>query len=372
MQIDELYMQKALELAEQGRGKTSPNPMVGAVIVQENEVVGSGYHHQAGTPHAEVHALKMAGKAGVGATLYVTLEPCCHYGLTPPCSQAIIEAGISRVVVAIRDPNPKVSGQGIASLQRAGIEVEVGVLEAEAKKQNEVFLKYIQTQLPFVLLKAAMTLDGKIASCTGNSQWITNEKSRTYVHQLRRDYDAILVGIGTVLKDDPQLDVRLLEEKGKNPLRIVLDPNLKLPLTSKIAQTAEKQPTIIFCSEKTGSLARIQELEKRQIEVIPLGKNIDQIPLRRMLAILGQRNLTSLLVEGGGEIHASFLAERLADKICWFISPKIIGGKNSPSPVGGLGIPQMKDAIGLQDITTRWFEDDILIEGKPDYNVCPK
>ena len=369
MQVDELYMQQALELAEQGRGKTSPNPMVGAVVVKNDEVIGNGYHHQAGTPHAEVHALQIAGKAAKDATLYVTLEPCCHYGLTPPCSQAIIAAGISRVVVAIRDPNPKVAGQGIAKLQRAGIEVEVGILEAEAKKQNEVFLKYIQTQLPFVLLKAAMTLDGKIASCTGNSQWITNEKSRTYVHQLRREYDAILVGIGTVLKDDPQLDVRLLEEKGRNPLRIVLDPDLKLPCTSKIAQTAEKQPTIIFCSEKIESLDRIRELEKMQVEIIPLGENSEQIPLRQMLVILGQRNITSLLVEGGGEIHASFLAERLADKICWFISPKIIGGKNSPSPVGGSGIPQMSDAIKLQDITTKWFEDDISIEGKPVYNT---
>ncbi|MEA4925992.1 MAG: bifunctional diaminohydroxyphosphoribosylaminopyrimidine deaminase/5-amino-6-(5-phosphoribosylamino)uracil reductase RibD [Syntrophomonadaceae bacterium] len=355
-------MQKALELAAQAQGRTNPNPMVGAVIVREGRIIGEGYHHKAGTPHAEVHALNAAGKNAAGSTLYVTLEPCSHFGRTPPCADAVIAAGIKRVVIATVDPNPKVAGEGIRKLQAAGIEVEVGLMEGAAQRLNEVFFKYIKTGLPFVSLKTAMSLDGKIATYNGDSKWVTSDTARHYVHKLRNIYDGIMVGIGTVLKDDPRLNTRLDEANLRDPIRIIIDGNLDLPLESNIGRTAEEQPTMVFCSE-SADLNRKLELESRGIEIHSLKCDPECIPLVRVIEKLGEFKIYSLLIEGGGEINASLLEEGLVDKVYWFVAPKIIGGRTAPSPVGGQGIEQMQDALTLTSVEVRRLAEDVLITG---------
>ncbi len=360
--MDQFYMQRALELAIQAQGRTNPNPMVGAVIVKNNQIIGEGYHHQAGTPHAEVHALQAAGDQAAGATLYVTLEPCSHFGKTPPCADAVIKAGIKRVVIATSDPNPQVAGQGIVRLREAGIEVELGVLEEPAIRLNEVFFKYIQTGLPFVALKTAMTLDGKIAAQSGDSRWITGEDARHYVHELRNIYDAIMVGIGTVLKDDPLLNTRLDREDTRDPLRVIIDSNLDLPLDSKIATTSQEQCTLIFCSSNVDNQKR-QQLEALGAEIISLDIKDEIIPLEQVLVILGQMNICSLLVEGGGEINAYLLQNQLLDKVYWFIAPKIIGGRQAPSPIGGQGVEFMRDARELKSLEIQKFARDLLLTG---------
>lgn len=355
-------MKRALGLAARAQGRTSPNPMVGAVIVKNGQLIGEGYHHKAGTPHAEVHALNEAGDQAAGATMYVTLEPCSHFGRTPPCADAVIKAGITRVVIAIRDPNPQVAGKGIERLREAGIEVEIGVMEHEATRLNEVFFKYIQTGLPFVALKTAMTLDGKIASYSGDSKWITGEDARYYVHQLRNIYDAILVGIGTVLKDDPFLNTRLEIADAKNPVRIIIDSNIDLPPTSNIARSSNEQRTVVFCSSSSDAQKR-EQLEALGVEFISLDVHYDLIPIEKVLGILGEMGLCSLLVEGGGKTNAYLLQQQLIDKVYWFIAPKIIGGRESPSPIGGQGIEFMKDALELKSMEIQKFSDDFLLTG---------
>jgi len=362
LKSDRSFMLRALELAVQARGRTNPNPMVGAVIVKDGLVVGEGYHHKAGTPHAEVHALNMAGEKANGAIVYVTLEPCSHYGKTPPCADALIRAGVRKVVVATLDPNPKVSGRGLQKLRDAGIEVELGLCEEEAQKLNEVFFKYIQSKLPFVLLKTAMTLDGKIATVTGDSRWISNEYSRNYVHQLRDQMDAILVGIGTVIKDDPLLNTRLDRPDKKDPIRVIVDTHLDIPLSSRIVTTSQEQRTIIFCSENADSDKK-QALLNRGIEIINMKPSKEGLSLPDILRILGEMRICSLLVEGGSEIAASFLNAHLVDKVCWFISPKILGGRKAPSPVGGEGIAALKNAIKLRNLEVQRFAEDICITG---------
>lgn len=357
---DRSFMLRALELAAQARGRTNPNPMVGAVVVKDDLVVGEGYHHKAGTPHAEVHALNMAGEKASGAIVYVTLEPCSHYGKTPPCADALIKAGVKKVFIATLDPNPKVSGRGLQKLKNAGIEVELGLCEKEAQKLNEVFFKYIQSKLPFVLLKTAMTLDGKIATVTGDSRWISNEYSRNYVHQLRNQTDAILVGIGTVIKDDPLLNTRLDCPDKKDPIRVIVDTNLDISLNSRIATTSQEQRTIIFSSTNADS-AKKQALLNEGIEIIDIKPLNGNLPLPDILRILGEMKICSLLVEGGSEIYASFLNANLVDKVCWFISPKILGGRLAPSPVGGAGIAALKDAIKLREFEIQRFAEDICI-----------
>lgn len=359
---DEQYMQRALDLAAQARGRTNPNPMVGAVIVRDGQVVGEGYHHQAGTPHAEIHALDQAGAQARGATLYVTLEPCSHFGRTPPCADAVIRAGIGKVFIATLDPNPRVAGDGLKKLTEVGIEVEVGVLEPEARRLNQVFFKYIQTGLPYVALKTAMTLDGKIATRSGDSRWVTVESSRRFVHQLRNTHDAILAGIGTVLKDDPRLNTRLEAEDIKDPVRIIIDGALQLPLHSNIAQTADRQRTLLFCSNKSDPRRQLK-LETQGLEVISLACDPDLIPLETVLEILGDMGICSLLVEGGGEVNAYLLEHNLIDKCYWFVAPKIVGGRSAPSPVGGQGQALMGDAKELQSIELQRFDRDILITG---------
>ena len=359
---DEKHMQRALDLAAQAQGRTSPNPMVGAVVVKDNQVVGEGYHMKSGTPHAEVHALEAAGEAARGATLYVNLEPCSHYGRTPPCADAIVRAGIKKVVVAGLDPNPRVSGRGLKILQDAGIETYTGVLEQEAHKLNQAFFKYIQTGTPLVSLKVAMTLDGKIATSIGDSRWISGEASRQYVHQLRNVYDAIMVGIGTVLKDDPMLNTRLEEQDCRNPVRIIIDTNLDLPQSSNIVKTATRQKTIVFCGQQA-DYSRQEFLGEAGLTIIQLPTDEEKLPLEEVLRVLGEMEIMTLLVEGGGEINGYLIEKDLIDKVYWFIAPKIVGGREAPTPVGGRGIQQLKDALLLKSMEIQRFDEDILITG---------
>lgn len=359
---DEKYMQRALGLAEKARGRTNPNPLVGAVLVKDGRIIGEGYHKKAGTPHAEVNALNEAGEQARDSVLYVTLEPCSHFGRTPPCADAVVRAGVKRVVVAILDPNPRVAGRGIEILTHSGVETSVGVLENEARRLNEVFFKYIKTGLPFVTLKTAMSLDGKIATRTGSSQWITNEISREYVHQLRNTYDAILVGIGTVLKDNPRLNTRLNIKDRRDPVRVVVDGNLDIPGDSNIVQTARKQRTIVFTSA-VSSDEKLQVLKKSGIEIIRMNAQTEELPIEKVLEVLGQMEICSLLVEGGGEINGYMLQNGLVDKVHWFIAPKIVGGRNAPSPIGGTGIEVMDQARELRDIEITRFDNDLMITG---------
>jgi len=355
-------MNRALELAALALGRTSPNPVVGAVVVNNGEIVGEGYHHQAGTPHAEVHALKEAGAQAKGATIYVTLEPCSHHGRTPPCANALKDAGVKRAVIATVDPNPLVAGRGLRILEEAGIETSVGVMEEPAVRLNQFFFKYIKTRRPYVTIKSAMTLDGKIATVGGDSRWVSGEESRRLVHQMRNVYDAIMVGIGTVLKDDPLLNTRLGNDTGRDPVRVIVDSKLELPMASQIVKTAWEQKTLLFCNSQadTGS---IDLLEQAGITVIALPVTCEILPLAEVLNELGRRELCSVLVEGGAEINASLIENGLADKIHLFIAPKIVGGKTAPTPVGGLGAGLMKNAIAVNSIETTPCGQDILLTG---------
>ena len=359
---DQQFMQQALELAALARGRTSPNPMVGAVLVKGDKVIGEGYHHQAGTPHAEIHALHQAGDQAQGATLYVTLEPCSHFGRTPPCADAVIASGVARVVIAALDPNPKVAGNGLRKLQEAGIEVEAGVLEMQSRRLNEVFWKYIQTGQPLLALKTAMTLDGKIATYSGDSRWVTGESARREVHRLRNIYDGILVGIGTVLKDDPLLNTRLEGTDVRDPVRIIIDGRLQLPLDGQIARTARRQRTLVFSSNQADPRTQLK-LEGMGLHVIGLGCSPDIVPLEEVMQILGRMEICSVLVEGGGEINGYLLEHELVDKVYWFIAPKLIGGREAPTPVGGQGLPLMQEAWPLKSVEMQTFGSDILVSG---------
>ncbi|HWP96220.1 MAG TPA: bifunctional diaminohydroxyphosphoribosylaminopyrimidine deaminase/5-amino-6-(5-phosphoribosylamino)uracil reductase RibD [Syntrophomonadaceae bacterium] len=358
-QNDLQYMNLALELASRARGRTSPNPIVGAVIVKDQDIIGRGYHKRAGMPHAEVEALREAGHLAQGATLYVSLEPCCHQGRTPPCTRAVIEAGIKRVVIATLDPNPLVAGKGMTTLQQAGITSEVGLLQDEAKRLNEFFFKYIQEQRPFVTLKVAMTLDGRIASHKGDSRWITSPVAREYVHHLRNAYDAIMVGIGTVLADDPQLNTRLDMEDRRDPVRVIIDGELDLPLKSRIAQSSHQQPSLLFCN-KVKRDSQAQALQELGVEIIELGGEGSMVPLEPVLHELGRRGFCSLLLEGGAELNASMLGRRLVDKVHWMVAPKIIGGRTAPGPVGGPGLDLMEQALELKDVEYERLGPDVL------------
>lgn len=360
--MDRRYMKMALELAAKAMGRTSPNPMVGAVIVKDGKVVGQGFHARAGTLHAEVVAIKDAGDQTQGATIYVTLEPCCHFGRTGPCTQAVIKAGIKRVVVAATDPNPLVAGKGIKQLQEAGLDVVSGIMEEESLKLNEVFHKYITTKLPFVVAKVAMSLDGKIATRTGESQWITGPMAREKTHRLRDRYDAILVGIGTVLADNPSLTTRLPDKNGRDPIRIVLDSNARTPPVCKMLSQDSTAPTYIVVS-KNADPAKTKELEKAGAKIIWLDSTLGGINLHNLLKWLGDVQITSLLVEGGAGIQGSFFSEGLVDKVAWFIAPKVIGGKDAPGPVGGQGIERLPNALGLDNIEISRCGEDILVTG---------
>ncbi len=357
---DQKYMQRALELAALGLGRTSPNPVVGAVLVKDGIIVGEGYHRQAGTPHAEIVALQRAGSLARGASIYVSLEPCCHHGKTPPCTEALIKAGVKRVIAATLDPNPLVEGKGAARLREAGIEVALDVLKEEADRLNEAFFKYIRDQRPFVTMKTAMTLDGKIASYSGDSRWISSEASRQYVHHLRNTYDAIMVGIGTVIADDPMLNTRLDSVNSRDPLRVILDGELRLPEGSKIAQTSQKQRTLLIANQSCDK-QRVDKFEQLGIEVLILDGEGALLSLPAVLEELGRRKVLSLLLEGGAEVNAAMLENRLVDKIHWFIAPKIIGGNAAPGPVGGGGRRFMKEALELREVTWQSIGSDLLL-----------
>lgn len=360
MTEDAVYMRRALELAALARGKTSPNPMVGAVVVQNGKIVGEGYHQKAGTPHAEIHALRQAGEKAKNAVLYVTLEPCCHYGKTPPCTDAIIRAGVRKVVIAAKDPNPRVAGNGIKALKDAGIEVKVGVLEESARRLNEAFFKYMLEGRPFVTLKAAMSLDGKIATATGDSRWITSTEARVYAHKLRAENDAIMVGIGTVLADDPLLTVRLPGED-KNPLRLVVDSSLRIPLNSRLIRTARDVPTVVAAVKGKCQYEKKKALESAGVEVWELPEHNGRVNLYSLLEELGKREVLSVLLEGGSTLNAAALAAGIIDKFIFFYAPKIIGGNAAPGPFGGRGINFIKEAV---EVTELWWEkigEDLML-----------
>lgn len=359
--MDRYYMQMALELAARARGRTSPNPMVGAVVVKDGKVIGSGYHLRAGTPHAEVHALNEAGEKARGSTLYVTLEPCCHHGRTGPCSEAVIKAGVARVVVAMADPNPKVAGGGIRQLKEAGIEVTLGVLEDEARQLNEVFIKYITTGRPFVTAKAAVSLDGKIATRSGKSKWITGPEARAYGHQLRDWYDAIMVGIGTVLADDPSLTARLPGGGGRDPARVILDSHARTPLNARILTQQSDAPTIIAVT--AGALpAKLEALRQAGAEVLVVNDG-PRVDLAALMKVLAGKEITSVLIEGGAAVHGSALAAGIVDKVAWFIAPRIIGGREAPGPVGGAGVDDPSEAVELERVKVSRLGADLCVEG---------
>ena len=353
-------MQQALQIAAYAAGRTSPNPLVGAVIVKDGRVVGQGWHRKAGTEHAEIHALRQAGELAAGATIYVTLEPCSHYGRTGPCSKALIDAGIQRVVIAMLDPNPLVAGKGVAMLKAAGIEVETGLLQAQAERLNEVFLKWIMTKMPFVVMKTAMTLDGKIATAAGNSKWISNEVSRRRVHELRDVYDGILVGIGTVLADDPALTTRLASQSGKNPLRIVVDSRARTPLTAKVV--TDGQAKTLIAVTVAAEAAKVEALRQAGVEVLVVNDG-QQVDLKQLFCRLGERGICSIFVEGGALINYSLLKAGLIDKVYSFIAPKMVGGSSAPGPVGGDGVETLDQAFLLEDVETELLAGDILVSG---------
>jgi diaminohydroxyphosphoribosylaminopyrimidine deaminase / 5-amino-6-(5-phosphoribosylamino)uracil reductase len=354
-------MKRALELAQKGVGYTKPNPLVGAVIVRDGKIIGEGYHEICGSHHAEVNAFKNAIEDVSGATLYITLEPCSHYGRTPPCANAIVEKGIKKVVIGLLDPNPLVAGKGIKILESNGIEFVTGILEDEGKKLNEIFLKYITTKLPFGILKTAMTLDGKIASAIGDSKWITNESSRQYVHELRHQVSGIMVGIGTILTDDPELTTRLKNRVGVDPIRIIVDSTAKIPLSSKVLNLDSSAKTIVATTEKADK-QKLDAVRDKGADIIITPLKNNKVDLSYLMQQLGQQEIDSVLIEGGGALNFSALEEGIVDKVISFIAPKIIGGAASKTPVGGDGISYIKNAIQLENIQISRFQEDIMIE----------
>jgi diaminohydroxyphosphoribosylaminopyrimidine deaminase/5-amino-6-(5-phosphoribosylamino)uracil reductase len=379
MNDDLRHLRRALRLAARGRFGTSPNPMVGAVVVRGGEVVGEGWHHRAGEPHAEREALAAAGERARGATLYVSLEPCCHHGRTPPCTDAVLEAGVRRVVACHRDPNPRVGGQGFARLRQAGLTVASGLLVEEAVRLNLRFLAALVFGRPAVTLKWAMSLDGKIATAGGDSRWISSPRSRRWSLDLREEHDAILVGSGTVLDDDPQLTRRPPRRSGRSPapnLRVILDRRLRTPATARIF--AEEGPVVIYT--RVGAPARARrELEARGADVVELGGELDGTEggadrdaggetgpgawLEAVLADLRRRGVQSLLVEGGGEIHAAFVAAGLYDRALVACAPLLVGGRQAPTPLGGGGVERLAEAPRLEGLTARRRGDDLLLTG---------
>ena len=356
---DERWMQLALELAEAGLGSVNPNPLVGAVVVKDGEVVGQGAHRAFGGPHAEVFVLEEAGDRAEGATLYVTLEPCCHHGKTPPCTDRIIAAGIGKVVYAMEDPNPQVCGKGAALLRASGIDVEEGLLREQAEEQNEIFLTFTRRGTPFVELKLAMSLDGRIATKTGDAKWISGEESRVEGHRLRRKHSAIAVGVETVIRDDPSLTVRHVE--GKDPVPIVLDSTGRIPLSSKLLQVPSKA-IIATCSMSEESEQQIQETGAT---VWRLLEENGRVSIPALLARMAEEQLDSLLIEGGGEIAASFLEAGAVDKVSFFYAPILIGGREAITSIGGSGVERVADALRLKRVSIRRLGEDLYLTGYP-------
>ena len=362
---DEAYMRRALELAGMGRGWTNPNPMVGAVIVKKGRIIGEGYHERYGELHAERNALKNCTEDPEGATIYVTLEPCCHHGKTPPCTDAIIESKIGKVVVGMLDVNPVVAGNGVRILKDHGIEVVTGALEEECRRLNRIFIKYMMQKLPYVVMKYAMTADGKIATVGGQSRWITGDSSRENVHRTRHALMGVMVGVGTVMADDPMLDCRL-PEGGKNPVRIICDSKLRTPLDSKIVKTASEIRTII--ATVSGDVSGIKEYESRGCEVVRTSSNQGRVDLKELMKMLGAKGIDSILLEGGAELNFGALESQIVDEVHTYIAPKIFGG-NAKTPVGGAGIENIDDAVMLNPVNITKFDDDIFVESEVKYLV---
>lgn len=394
--MDEKYMKLAMNLAKRGEGKVNPNPLVGAVIVKDNKIISKGYHREFGENHAEIEAFNNLDSNSDGATMYVTLEPCSHYGKTPPCVDKIIENKISKVIIGCSDPNELVKGKGIEKLKNAGIEVKISNLESECKKLNETFIKYIKVKKPFVVLKNAMSLDGKISTYTGQSKWITGEESRESVHNLRNKYMGIMVGVNTVIKDNPELTCRL--KNGRNPVRIIVDSNLRIPINSKVIlnnknsfnfkllkefnseienindflkednnlkiknKIALKDITIIATTEKVDK-EKIKILESKGVLVLVTKEKENRVDLNDLMIKLGKLNIDSILLEGGSELNFSAIEERIVDKIVCYIAPKIIGGNSSKTPIGGQGIEKISDVINIKDMKFKSIGEDIVVEG---------
>lgn len=367
------YMLRAIELAAKGAGWTNPNPMVGAVVVKNDRIIGEGYHEKWGGLHAERNALASLTESGEGATMYVTLEPCCHYGRTPPCTEAIIGHKIGKVVIGSRDPNPLVSGKGAEILRRHGIAVEQDFMRAECDALNPVFFHYITTGKPYVVMKYAMTLDGKIASYTGASKWITGEAARGHVHSLRGRYSAIMAGIGTVLADDPMLNCRM--EGGHQPVRIVVDSNLRIPLDSRICRSAKDYPALVACTEWSMEEmeSKVKALKALGVKVIglPAEKDFDvavrrgtgsHVNLQALMEWLGRKKLDSVLIEGGGKLNEAALRAGIVNHVCAYIGPKILGGAEAKTPVEGLGAASPAQAVQLRDLQISRLGEDLLIE----------
>lgn len=359
---DETYMKLALELARGAQGQTGSNPTVGCVVVRNGTIVGSGAHLRMGTAHAEVHAITMAGEEAEGSTVYVTLEPCSHHGRTPPCCDLLIARKVAKVIVAAEDPNPQVAGSGIRRLRSHGIEVVTGLFEAEARQLNESFNKYIVSGLPFVTLKTASTLDGKIASVTGDSRWITNERAREFVHTLRHRHQAIMVGIGTLLADNPKLTTRL-SVPALDPLRIIVDSQLRTPPDAQVF--AQAGTTVIVTTERA-SEERRNRLKDSGAEILTAGQG-PRVDLRLAMKKLGEKQIGSILLEGGATLNGAMLQEGLIDKCYLFYAPKIIGGLTSPSNFQFSGMEKMEDAITLAGVKVESFDDNICLIGYPEY-----
>ncbi len=354
------YMSLALKLAKNGKYTTSPNPMVGAVIVKDGKILATGYHKKAGQPHAEINALSKLNFQAQNCEMYVTLEPCSHYGRTPPCADVIIRSGIKKVVIATLDPNPLVNGKGVEKLKNAGIEVVSGILEEEAKKLNEKFFKYITTKTPFVALKIAQTLDGKISLKNGESKWITSEKSREYVHKLRMEYDAVLTGIGTILKDDSQLNVRL-KKVYKQPFRIILDSRLKIPLSARVLEEPNK---VIVLTTNLTDREKLEQIRSKGVEVVITNEKDGKIDLKSALKALGEKNITSVMVEAGPTLLTSFLKESLFDKIYLFVASKVFGA-DSKSIFSELGLEDISKSPQFRIESVKKIGEDLLLELYP-------
>ena len=367
MDADKKFMRRALALARKGLGRTSPNPAVGAVIVRKGKIIASGYHRKAGENHAEVEALaKLGGKAERGDTLYVTLEPCNHYGRTPPCTKAILESGIKRVVVGMGDPNPTVAGGGCEFLSQKGVDVRIGVLESKCRRLNDWFLKFSKTGHPFVVAKSALTLDGWTATSTGHARWITNERSRQVVHQMRDSLDAVMVGVGTVVADDPLLTTRLKKSGGRDPARIIVDTHLRIPVHARVLNHSSESETFIAYGEGVFE-EKLEAVKGEGVSPLCCPTKNGRVDLQSLMAILGDMGITSLLVEGGATLMASMIGDRLIDKFCVFQSPKILGGGDGIPMVSGKGPKRMDGCIRLKDVEIKQLGEDILLEGYPDY-----
>jgi len=351
-------MKRAMRLALKAKGQTSPNPMVGAVVVKDKEIIAEGYHKKAGLAHAEIVALEKAKEKAKGATLYVTLEPCVHFGRTPPCVYRIIESGIKKAVIGMIDPNPLNNGKGVAILNRHGIAVETGVLENELKRMNESFIKYITQKMPFVVVKVGQSLDGKIAAFTGDSRWITSDFSRQYARKLRQNFDAIMVGVNTILRDDPHLKAN---PGSKQPKIIVVDSHLSTPANAHIFENPEV--ILVTLPSQQGQETENRRILSKKAIILEVREKEGQVNLRDMLKKLAQREITNILVEGGGSLIGSLFDEDLVDKVLFFISPKIIGGKDAIGSVMGEGVKRVERAFKLKEVKLKKLGEDFLIQG---------